>query len=189
MANVETEDKDVAEEHTFLLQDIERALKRAEKAKFLEAQKEFAAEAYPLIHAMAEHYGERLSRLEQAMDALIDETDSIIQGDLADQIIETLEIGTNLAEAVMKLEAGKPIDEVSMQNLAGLAAAYIAAADVTAEAVEGHQVGPEEPEGPDDEDGDEDDAETEDEDEDETDEDETTPEDQDTPRPPAAKGE
>ena len=114
---VEEEEKNVAEEHTFLLEDISRAQKRAEKAKFLEAQKEFANEAYPLMSAMAEHYGDRLTRLEQAMDALIDETDTIIQPEVGEQLAGTLEVGAELAAEVMKLQVGQSLDDTTVRRL------------------------------------------------------------------------
>lgn len=126
------------EEHAFLMEDLAKAEQRAAKAKFIEAKNEFRDNTYPLMQTMAEHFGARISRLEQAMDALIDGTDSLIQPELADQILATLELGKVISEEVVKMKAGVPLDETTAKRLQGQAAAYLTAFELTAEAVEDH---------------------------------------------------
>jgi hypothetical protein len=176
------EEKNVAEEHTFLMQDLDRIQKRAAKAKFLEAQKEFAENTYPLMQTAFEHFAERLARLEQAMDALIDETDTIIQAEEGEQLLSTIDLGAELATEVMKLQAGQVLDDTTVRRLQGQAGAFLNAAELAVETVEAHQVGGQEeepdPEGEDEES---------DEDEDEDEESEDSDNDDDTPTPPAAK--
>lgn len=126
------------EEHGYLMEDLDKAQKRVAKAKFIEAQKEFADNAYPLMQEAFEHFGARIVRLEQAMDALIDGTDSLIQPELADQILATLELGKVISEEVGKMKAGTPLDETTAKRLQGQAAAYLTACELTMEAIEDH---------------------------------------------------
>lgn len=178
------EQSDEQMEHSFLKRDLEQLQKRASKAKFLEAQKEFSEQVYPFLETMLDHFGDRMVRLESAVDALIDETDSIIQGDLAEQLLATVELGTDLAEAVMKLQAGQTLDDTTLQRLVGQAGAYLTAAELATEAIESHQVSPDgEPEETDPE-GDEDEID----DEDEADAEVEEVDDEESPTPPPEKG-
>lgn len=152
-------------EHAYLLEDLDRARKRAVAASYLEAKKEMAEECYPLIQELVDHFGQRMARLEQAMDALIDETESFLQPDLGRQILANLEIGGVLADGVMKLQAGA-IDEVTLKKLQQTAGAFLTAAEMTAEAVSGVMLEPE----ADEEAGEEADEETEDEEAEESEE-------------------
>lgn len=126
------------EEHSFIMEDLDKAQKRVAKAKFIEAQKEFADNAYPLMQEAFEHFGQRLVRLEQVMDTLIDGTDSLIQPELADQIMATLDLGKVIVEAVAVLKVGEALDETTVKRLQGQCAAYLTAYELTAEAVEEH---------------------------------------------------
>jgi hypothetical protein len=126
------------EEHAFLMEDLAKAEQRVSKAKFIEAKNEFRDNAYPLMQTMADHFGARIVRLEQAMDALIDGSDSLIQPELADQILATLELGKVIADEVAKMKAGVPLDDTTAKRLQGQAAAYLTAFELTAEAVEEH---------------------------------------------------
>lgn len=115
------------QEHDFLIEDIERATKRAAKAKYLEAATEFGAETYPLMHAMVEHFGDRMTRMEEAMDAMIEQADSFLQPELARQIMATLELGKIVADLALKMPH---------KELQQAAAAYATAFEMTIEAVE-----------------------------------------------------
>lgn len=139
-------------EHQFILDDLAKAQKRAEKAKFLEAKVELANETYPLLHSAFEHVFDRLQRMEATVDALIDETDSLIQADLAQQILATLTLAKSLAGEVGSLPPGS-LDETTLKRLQNSASALMAGCDITMEAVSEHSL----------EGGDEDEAEEEEE--------------------------
>lgn len=134
-----------APEHAYLLDDLDRARKRAGGATYLEAKKEMAEECYPLLQEIVDHFGQRMQRTEQALDALIDETESFLQPDLARQILANLEMGGILADAVMKLQVG-PLDEVTLKKLQQSATAFLTAAEMTAETVSGVMLEAGEPE-------------------------------------------
>lgn len=157
-------------EHQYLLEDLERARVRAAGSKYIEAQKEFAEEAYPLVQELTDHFGARMDRLEKAMDALIDETESFLQPDLANQILATLEMGKQVAEAMMQIKAGS-LDEMAVKRLHQAAGAYLTAAEMTIESVATITLEPEDEGGDGEDDTDaEDEGDGEDEDEDEADE-------------------
>lgn len=130
------------QEHDFLIADIVRATKRASGAKYLEAATEFAREAYPLMQAMADHFGDRMTRMEEAMDAMMEQTDSFLQPELARQIMATLELGKIVATLAAKLP-GKDLQQA--------AAAYLTAFEMTLEAVEDATLPPNAAAGEDDE--------------------------------------
>jgi hypothetical protein len=140
------------QEHDFLIDDIARATKRAAGAKYLDASKEFADQAYPLMHAMAEMFGERMTRVEEALDAMIEQTESFLQPDLARRIMATLELGKLVAD----LAAKSPNKELQHAALA-----YATAYELTIEIVEEATVAPSTGPDDDDEEGDEEDEEEE----------------------------
>ena len=115
------------QEHTYLMKDLASATKRAASAKYLEASKEFADQAYPLMQAITEHFGDRMTRMEEAMDAMIEQTDSFLQPELARSIVGTLELG----KIVAGLAANSPDPKLKQA-----ATAYLAAVEMTIEAVE-----------------------------------------------------
>lgn len=132
----EAQENEQQQEHGFLLKDIQKAAKRAGGAKYLEASKEFSNEAYPLMIAIAEHFGERLQAVEAAVDELIDGQESMLQPDMAQQIMATLELGKVLATHVTRLEGGMTLDDASAKRLRSEAAAFLTACELTAEVVE-----------------------------------------------------
>jgi hypothetical protein len=130
-----------APEHALILGDIHRALKRTGKAKYLEAAKEFSDECYPLMAAMTEHFAERMERFEEALDSIIEQTDSFLQPDLTQQIMSTLELGKILGDAVLGITLSTQFDEVSLKRLHSAAMAYATAYEMTTESVEEAAVG------------------------------------------------
>ena len=83
-----------------LLEVIEKHRKRANQAKYLEAKAELANELYPLISTIVEAMGERLDEVEGQVAALIEQTMSVIQPDLATQILGTMSLAAQLADAI-----------------------------------------------------------------------------------------
>lgn len=130
MTKPETEESN---EHRFLIEDLERLLNRAQGAKALETKNEFATQAYPMLLAVVEHFGERMERLEGVVDEIIDGSESLIQPPLATQILTTLELGRVLAEACMSLN---PTDANALNQVKQSAAAYLTACELTSESVE-----------------------------------------------------
>lgn len=144
-------------EHQFLIADITEHEKRAGKATYLEAKNEFADNAYPLIRSIIEHFGERMSRVEDVVDELMNQTESYLQPGLAAQMTGTLNLGKVVADAVMRLHAGT-IGEVEVKRLQQAAAAYLTAFEIAVEAIEEASVPEGEEEVADDEGGETDDA-------------------------------
>lgn len=130
-----TEQEDPVQEHTYLLEDLAKAQKRAAKATFLEAKREFADECYPLLASFMEHFGARMERLEAAVDEMIEQTESFLQPDLAQQLLATLELGRQLADACTKLKAGDTLDAKTAARFQQLGAAVLTANAMTVEAV------------------------------------------------------
>jgi len=156
-----THETDETNEHQFLLEDLARAQKRTMNAKYLEAQKEFSTEAYPLMITIAEHFGERLQALEAAMDEMIQQTDSFLQPELAQQLTATLDLAKLLAEGVLALANGNPAAGMALKPLLGHATAYLTAYEMTSEAIEEATVPPGADEDKDEDDTDEDEEEEE----------------------------
>ena len=136
--------------------EIEKAQKRAAKATFIEAKKEFAEETYPILESVVEFFGERFERIERAVAELIDQTESFVQPELADQIHATFAIGRQLALLVSRLRVGA-LDGVTLKRLSAAGVAFVNAADETETAVAQVTVAPPEEDGEDDdgEEGDE----------------------------------
>lgn len=137
---------------------IEKAQKRAAKAVHLECKTEMAQETYPLLQAVTEFFAERLDRAEHAIAELLNQTESFIQPDLAEQIIGALNVGRQLAVVVGKLRVGN-LDAVTLSRLKQFGAAFMGAAAATEQVVAEVTLEPETPEEGEDE-GDEDDEDT-----------------------------
>jgi len=131
-----------------LVKEIEKAAKRTGKATFIEAKTEFSQETYPILSAVVEFFGDRLERNERAIAEIIDQTESFIQPELADQIHGLIDVGRQLAAMVVKLRVGN-LDGRTLKVLQQAAAAFMTAANMTEESVANVtvEVQPEEPEG------------------------------------------
>lgn len=125
-----------AAEAMVIMEDLNKAQQRAAKAKFLEAAKEFGEEAYPLMIGMFEHVNERMTRIEDVVDDLLDEAGNMIQPELSQTIIGTLELGRMLVVEVNRLKPGQTLDDVVVKKLKQASAAFATAAEMTAEAVQ-----------------------------------------------------
>jgi hypothetical protein len=77
-------------------QDIHRQLQRAATAQNLQLKQELVNNTYPLLMSILEACDVRFQQLEIAVSEIIQQTSSIIQPDLREQIEETL----NLAQLV-----------------------------------------------------------------------------------------
>lgn len=117
-----------------LAKEIEKAQKRAAKAVHLETKIELSQETYPLLTAIVEFFGERMDRTERVVNELINQTESLVQPELAEQILGTLNLGKQLATVVGKLRVGN-LDAVTLARLKQFAGAFAAAAAATEVAV------------------------------------------------------
>lgn len=117
-----------------LVKEIEKAGKRTGKATFIEAKTEFSQETYPILGAIVEFFGDRLERNERAIAELIDQTESFVQPELADQIHGMIDVGRQLAAMVVKLRVGN-LDARTLKILQQAAAAFMTAANMTEESV------------------------------------------------------
>lgn len=151
---------DLHEDFVAISQDIERARKRAKDAGYLEYKKDAAENLYPLIQSLLEAVDARLRTTEEVVGTLLEETESIIQPDLAGQIFGLIDLGNQLVEAVKPLT----LDDVSKKRVMEIIAAWEVGASLVIEAVEEVAI---------DDEPDEDDEETEDEEDAEGEEDDT----------------
>jgi len=161
-----------------LLLEVGKAQKRVAKEPFVEAKKELANETYPLLESMIEFFGSRLAAAEAAIAEVIDQTESFIQPELADQIHGALAIGRLLVEQVRKLRPGT-LDPMTLKRLQQVCVDFIKNADETDVTVAHLTVSP-----PEEETGDEGEEDDEDEeDEEDGDEEEVTNAAPETPPP------
>ena len=128
--------------------DLNRAVTRAAQSKHLDTRPELVNNVYPMILQLLEACNERFTEVEEAVNSIIDETETIIQTDEAETIVQALDAGMLLAEAAEKYP-----------DLAPLVASYKDLATKAAELVGEVTLA-------DDEDDDDDDDEDDDEDED-----------------------
>ena len=142
-----------------LIDDVRGAQKRAQKATYLEAKNELATNVYPIIEMLVQ----KLRQHENLLGNVLEQTESFIQTELASDINSVLQIGAQLANLILGIQPGVPIDPTGLQQLKQIAGAYLQAAQAVAESVENVAV-------PGDEEEVEDDEDDEDEDEDEDDE-------------------
>lgn len=149
MANSEFE-----EDFQVIVADIERLQKKASEAKYLEAQKELANNVYPLLAELVRAVDERLARTETVVVDLIEDSDSVIQPELAAQIYGCIELGQQLCDAVDAAQ----VDDVTKARLAEIAQAYRIAANIVIREVAEVAIEPDDAEDEDDEDEDEDDS-------------------------------
>lgn len=119
------------EEFETLLGDVQRAAKRAGDAKYLEAKREFADNLYPLLQEIVEKIDERCANTEEMILELIEQTESIVQPELATQIFGVIDLGLQLCTVVDEAK----LDDVTAQKLKIIVEAYRLAATITQEAV------------------------------------------------------
>lgn len=121
--------------HEDVIKDIEKAQRRAAKATFIEAKKEFAEEAYPMMATVVEFFGERFERMERALAEIIDQTESFVQPELAEQILQTVELARALADGALRLRVGQQLDLTTLKRLHAIANSLKVAAATTEEQV------------------------------------------------------
>lgn len=145
-----------------LARDIARQRKRAETATYLEYRKDAVANLWPLLADLVAACDERMRETEEMVAELIENTQSIVQPDLAIQITSLIDIGDQLVQLVSALPVG---DDMTKKRLEEALTAWTAAAPLVREAVQEATVEPDEgDEG--DEEGDDDEDQDGDEDED-----------------------
>lgn len=126
--------------------DIHRQIQRATAAQNLQLKQELVNNTYPLLMSMLEAADFRLQQLEVAVTEIIQQTSSIVQPDLREQIDETL----NLAQLVANSHPQKDDQSKALvaKLLASLEETRAALDDVT---IEDGEEGDEEGEGGDEE--------------------------------------
>lgn len=132
--------------------DIHRQIQRATAAQNLQLKQELVNNTYPLLMSMLEASDFRLQQVELAVTEIIQQTSSIIQADLREQIDETL----NLAQLVANSHPQNDDQSKALvaKLLDSLEETRAALDDVT---IEDGEEGGEEEGDEDDEEGDEDD--------------------------------
>lgn len=88
---------------------IEKHRKRVSGSKYVEAQRELSGELYPLLSTILETMDGRLQEVEAQVIGLIEQSLSVVQPELATQIIGTMHIARSLADAV---EAGADTSQI-----------------------------------------------------------------------------
>lgn len=138
-----------------LARDIARQRKRAETSTYLEYRKDAVANLWPLLADLVAACDERMRETEEMVAELIENTQSIVQPDLAIQIMSLIDIGDQLAQLV---SASPATDDMTKKRLAEALTAWTAAAPLVREAVQEATVEPDEGDEGDegDEEGDED---------------------------------
>lgn len=135
-----------------LLKDIRKAQKRSERTKALgESRLEFAHNVYPLLEALVEAVDERTGRLENAFDAIIEQTESFLQPDLAIAVGELFNMGKAMAQTLLQFKPGMKMSTEGAKKVHALAAGFLKQVDVVAKAIAEATLEP----GEDDEEGDE----------------------------------
>lgn len=124
-----------------LTRDIARQRKRAETSSYLEYRKDAAANLWPLLADLVAACDERMRETEEMVAELIENTQSIVQPDLAIQITSLIDIGDQLVEFVRALPVG---DDMTKKRLEEALTAWTAAAPLVREAVEEAAVEPDE---------------------------------------------
>lgn len=119
------------EDFEALLEDVGRYKKRLDASKYLEFKKEASENLIPLLERMVEAIDQRCARTEEMVAEIIEETESVVHAELAEQIYATVELGQSLCDAVDQAA----LDDVTKKRLAEITQAFRIAANLTLEAV------------------------------------------------------
>lgn len=138
-ASVETSnDEEETDESPFgpLLKDIRKHQRRAMATKSLgETRLEFAHNVYPTLEALTEAVDERIGRLENAFDAIIEQTESFLQPDIAKSVADLFNMGKAMAHTLLQFKAGMKLTPDGEKKLHVLAQTFLAAVDPVAKAL------------------------------------------------------
>jgi hypothetical protein len=118
-----------------LVKDLRRQRSRAKNARHLDTAPELAENVYPMLIGLVEAFDARMRETESQVVSLIAASETLIQPDVAMQILTTFAVATRLCDAIDKNE---PTQE--------LVAALRAAIDETSTLVDECTVAPEDEE-------------------------------------------
>jgi hypothetical protein len=120
-----------------ILKDVRRAARRSGNTKGLGAliAREFSQETYPLLEAMLEAVDERVGRLENAFDEIVEQTESFLQPDLSLAVAQVFNLGKAIASIVLQFKAGQKMTAEGEKKLHALAQQYLMAVDPVAKAL------------------------------------------------------
>lgn len=104
--------------------DLNRAVTRAAQSKHLDTKPELVNNVYPMMLQLLEACHERFTEAEETINSIIDETETILQPDAAEVIVQALDSGMVLAEAAEKYPDLAPLVS-SYKDLATKAAELV----------------------------------------------------------------
>ncbi len=116
--------------------DLKSMQHRLRSIKFVDGavSKEMVNETGPTLLALAEHFDERLNEMAEVLQDVIDQSDSLVQPELAAELAATFSGARNLSGAVLALQAGQ-LSDMELKNLHNLAKGLLASVETSVAAV------------------------------------------------------